>query len=614
MRSHRPKLLLLLPLLVSLGSCWNKSPGHDPLTVDRTSPVLSDASQPVLLNDALTVYFSEPIRPRSVTEDSVILLDHDGHQVRGEIEVGSDWIAFVPEPPLAKDLSDGSFRPGGQYRLHLTGQPRFARIRASSGRSLSETTSFDVYVAARDQAPDGLPAILRPPASDLPLMLPESDVSHYIAADAPRLQMHFTLPILPTSLRPEAFRIRTQEPGVILRPRSVRVVNSPLDDHYGSTVEIDLGAVPQSQDGGRVRLVEGDFINVELLPDSGLLDYAGRAPLLVNAQQFWSVVEGLSLPICEWPAGGEAYAGDGDLQAGFEVRGSTIRPRVRVEAGNGSLGVFRPKANITLRPGQTFDPGDGRQVASEGGDFHFRAIDVPEGVEVTIDAQDGPVRLLASGGIRIAGSLQLLGPPARLPSRFPLYPVQELIETARVALVSAGDLELRGAITGSTPVSEGQSALLLATAGSLRLHGSLPFQTILVPEAREGSSGNRIEGVRGQSLLYQGRFTPGLARGADFEVVGVLPWRQLPPRLDSGRLEVGGLDGDLTVLWQATSADAIRGEHPDLSPGRVGRWQPARDRDVLVIGAGCFVRMKLSTRVRYGAPLPTVGELRLVEN
>jgi hypothetical protein len=224
------------------------------------------------------------------------------------------------------------------------------------------------------------------------------------------------------------------------------------------------------------------------------------------------------------------------------------------------------------------------------------------------------VRLLATGGIRIAGSVRLLGVPTPLPHRYTLYPVQELIETAAVALVAAGDIELRGAVTSSTPVSEGQSLLLLATAGSLRLHGTLPFQTILVPEARDAGSGNRIEGVRGQSLLYQGDFTPGLAEGSDFQVVGVLPWRQLPSHLDSGLLEVGVLEGDLSVLWQATSADAIRGEHPDLSPGRVGRWQPARDRDVLVIGAGCFVRIKLSTRVRHGVPLPSVSELRLVQN
>ena len=145
-------------------------------------------------------------------------------------------------------------------------------------------------------------------------------------------------------------------------------------------------------------------------------------------------------------------------------------------------------------------------------------------------------------------------------------------------MVAAGDIELIGEIRSATPVSEGHSALLLGSAGTLRLQGRLPFQTILVPDAVEGGQDNQIEGVRGQSLLYQGRFTPGLAPGADFEVVGVLPWRQLPAYLDSGFLEVVGLDDGLEIAWQATSADAIRGEVPDLSPGRVGRWRPARGR------------------------------------
>lgn len=619
MRSHRPKLLLLLPLVAALSGCWDKRPTSTALTVDRTSPVLSDPSRPVLLNDALTVYFSEPIQPRSVNEDSVVLMDENGHTVRGEVEVGTDWIAFVPAAPLAKDLGDGSFQPGGHYRLHLGGQPRFSRIRAEGGGSLSETTSFDVYVAKRDEAPDGLPAILRPLASDLPLMLRETDVPQHVASDAPRLQMHFTLPVLPTSLSSQAFRIRLYNPGAILLPRSIRVVKSPLDDHHGSTIEIDLGAVPQTRDGRQVRLKEGDFISVELLPGNGLLDYAGQVPLPAKSAQFWSVVEGRSLPICEWPLGGEAYVDDA-LQVGFEVRGSMIRPRVRIEAGNGNLGVFRPKSNMTLRPGVVFDRGDGQQVASTGADFHFAAIDVPAGVEVTIDAQDGPVRLLAAGGIRIAGSLRLLGSPTALLPRYTQYPVAELIDAARVALVAAGDIQVGGEIKSEMAVAETQSVLLLATAGSLRLRGGLPFQTILVPDTEElgtagpAGSASRIEGVRGQTLLYQGRFTPGVARGGDFDVAGMLPWRQLPAHLDSGTLEIGGLIGDLSIVWQATAADPIRGDHPDMSPGRVGRWQPARDRDVLMVGAGRFVRLKLSTRVRHGEPLPSVDELRLVEN
>lgn len=615
MRSHRPKLLVALALSAGLAGCWDKAPARVSLQVDRTSPALGEGAAPLLLNDAVTIYFSEPIRPTSVTEDSVTLLDENGHQVPGQpLRVGTDWVAWVPQPPLSKDLNDGSFRPGGHYRLVLAGMPRVDRIRSKNGHSLDHRTTFDVYVADRDQAPAGLPAILRPSASDLPLVLRTSDVTQHVAADAPRLQLHFTLPVLPSSLERDAFRIRVLGAGVLV-PRSVRVVTSPLDDldFPGSTVEIDLGAVPEFEDGTRRALTDTDYISVALLPDAGLTDYAGRPPL-PSEPQFWSVVAGRNIPVCSWPAEEHSYVSEDALGAGFEVQGTTIQPRVRVEAGNGSLGGFRPEADITLRPGEAFDRGDGEMVMSSGSDFHFTSIEIPEGVTVTVDASTGPVRLLSCGGVHIAGSVRLVGAIAPLPTHpFIEQPVQDLIDAVRVAIVAASDIRIDGQIASATAVSPADTALLLATAGWLRLHGTLPFQSVLVAEARGGES-SRIEGVRGQSRPYPASFRVGLAEGADFEVEGVLPWRRLPPHLDSGLLQLAEQSGDMSIEWQSTSADAIRGEVPDLSEGHVGSWQFARDRDVLVAGGGAFVRMRLKARVRQGQPVPTIRELRLVEN
>ncbi|MFT4512658.1 MAG: hypothetical protein ACI89X_000782 [Planctomycetota bacterium] len=617
MRSHRPKLLLLLPLLAGLSGCWGKGPAGAALSVDHPSPPLGDRNAPLLLNDAITIYFSDSIRPTSVTEASVTLIDENGHHVPGApLRVGTNWVAWVPKPPLAKDLSDGSFRPGGHYRLVLAGMPRPDRIRSQNGRSLASRTSFDVYIADHDQAPEGLPAILRPTASDLPLMLRTFEVTQHVAADDPRLQLHFTLPVLPSSLRREAFRIQGLHAGVLI-PRSVRVVTSPLDDldFPGSTIEIDLGSRPEHEDGERRPLADGDFISVRLLTDSGLVDYAGRAPLPQQEPEYWSVVAGRSVPICEWPDGEHSYASEDSLRAGFEVRVSSIVPRVRVEAGNGSLGVFRPTSDMTLRPGEMFDRGDGKLLVSAGSDFHFSSIEIPEGVKVTVDATGRPVRLLSCGGVHIDGSIELVGSTSPLPSDpFNTQPVQDLIDAVRVSVVAAGDLRVRGDIKSTTAISESETALMLATAGWLHLQGSLPFQSVLVAEARGGESTSRIEGVRGQSRPYPASFNVGLAKGADFEVVGVLPWRRLPPHLDSGLLQIGDQSGDLSIVWQSTAADAIRGELPDLTEGHIGGWQYARDRDVLVAGGGAFVRMRITARVRHGQPLPSLSELRLVEN
>jgi hypothetical protein len=571
----------------------------------------------LLLNDAITIYFSEPIQPTSVTEDSVTVIDENGHQVPGaSLVVGTDWVSWVPEPPLAKDLSDGSFRPGGHYRLVLAGIPRVDRIRSRNGRSLDRRVAFDVFVAELSQVPAGLPAILRPSASDLPLLLRTSEVPQYVAADYPRLQVHFTLPVLPSSLTREDFRVRVLNGGVLV-PRSVRVVTSSLDapDFPGSTVEIDLGARPEFEDGTRRPLVEGDFISVKLVLGSGLVDYAGQPPLpsATSAAQFWSVVAGRRVPICEWPIDEQSFVSEDALRPGFEVRGSTIAPRVRVEAGNGSLGVFRPVGDMTLRPGETFDRGDGKLVASSGSEFHFSAIEVPKGVKVTVDATAGPVRLLSCGGVRIEGSVQLIGPTSPLPTHpFIAQPVQDLIDVVRVSIVAAGDLQVLGDIDSKAAISGSETALLLAAAGRLRLYGGLPFQSVLVVDARGGDS--RIEGVRGQSRPYPASFEVGLAVGSDFEVQGVLPWRRLPAHLDSGQLQIGDQSGDLSIVWQSTSADAIRGELPDLTEGHVGSWQYARDRDVLVAGGGAFLRLRLTARARHGVPLPNLSGLRLVEN
>ena len=95
-----PANLVLAATVVAAG-CWQRGGEAKPLTIDRTSPVLGDSSRPVLLNDSLTVYFSGPILPLSVTPDSVTVLDDQGHQVPGDLRLGDNWVAFVPEPPLA---------------------------------------------------------------------------------------------------------------------------------------------------------------------------------------------------------------------------------------------------------------------------------------------------------------------------------------------------------------------------------------------------------------------------------------------------------------------------------------------------------------------------------
>jgi hypothetical protein len=615
MRCFRPKTtaLLLVPLAFVLGGCWQQARDPEPLVVVRTSPQLGEPSAPVLLNDALTVYFSRDLRSLSVTPDSVTLLDEDGHAVPGRLVTGSNWISFVPAPPLSPSLDDGSFRPGGRYRLQLAGQPRPDSIRSTAGQLLDAAVTFDVYVADRGFAVPGLPSILRPAATDLPFLMRRPEVPMPVASDDPRLQVHFTLPVLPDTVTVDAFRVQLLGSATEIVPRSVKVLHSPIDAFPGSTVELDLGALPRASGQAVGALRDSDWISVSVRPKGPLTDYAGQAPLL-QAPVIWSVVAGASVPVCAWPSDEAGYADADGLGPSFEVRGARIQPRVRVEAGTGALGDFRPEQDLTLRLGEPFDRGDGVQQVSDGSAFSFASIDIPVGVTVTVDARSGPVQLLATGGARIAGELKLQGPTVALPDgAFGLQPVSDLIEVAPVSVVAAGPITVEGAITHGDEGLLGQSALLLASAADLRLDGRLPILTMLAVESFGNGVGGSIYGVRGSSRVYPVMFVVGLAPGASYQVEAQLPWRRLPEYLDRGVLQLEGAGEAVSVDWQAAPADPIRGTRPDLSVGRAGRWQPARDGDVVVAAAGAFLRLRLRATVASGQPIPGVDRLRIVE-
>ncbi|MBL8732409.1 MAG: hypothetical protein JNN13_08575 [Planctomycetes bacterium] len=602
------------PLLLCAAACWQAAPQSQPFGIVRTSPDLA-AGQPVLLNEALTVYFSDAILPLSVTSDSVTVLDDAGHQVPGALRCGANWVTFVPEPPLAADLDDGSFRPGRSYRLLIAGCPRPDAVRAQDGRRLAEAAAFDVRAAARDELPAGLPAPLRPPASDLPFALQTPEVSQQLPADAARALLHFTLPVLPSSLSAESFRIlrfqRMGEPPEALQPRSVRLVTTRFDEFPGSAIEIDLGSLPQRVDAAPTsRLRVGDLINITLVGDASLRDYSGSRLLPVTSQSlWWHVVDGASIALVEWPSGSERLAADDAVLPSFERHAGLLRPRLRVECGDGSLGMFRPTRDTTVRQGQPFDRGDGQMVVGTGSTLPFLAIDVPPGVKVTIDAAAAPVHLLVAGGVHVAGELELLAPAGRVPvRRLQTPPIDELREAAAIAVIAGGAITIDGRVTAPVDAS-----WLLASADRLVLGGELPLHTLLAFDAATESSAPAIEGPRGQSTVVPAAFTYGVPPAADFQVSGWTPWRQLPVGRDGGVLQLVDRVGDLSVAWQSAPVDSYRPELPDLGVGRVSRSQLVVPESRIGVPAGAFVRFELAARVRGGRPLPGLRELRLVD-
>lgn len=489
-----------LLLLALAGACAPPTPTPPPFSVSHASPRLATGAPPVLLNEALTVYFSAPIEPLSITTDSVALVDEAGHKVPGSLRAGANWVMFVPEPPLAADLDDGSYRPGSRNELRLAGLPLPDAIRSADGRRLSASLALPVQIARLDQAPAGLPAPLRPPGDDLPLRLRAPTVLQRARADEPRLQLHFTAPLLPRSVTPAAFEVIRMRDLRAIVPRAAHLYSSRLDALPGSSVEIDLGGEVAGGADGDAGLRPGDFVSVTARTGAdGVRDLRGNAVLPDSPPCWWEVVAGAELMVAEWPGPGDAFVAADGMAPGFELRGGLLQPKVRVEAGDGSLGVLRPKRDLVLQPGVPFDRGDGQMVMSRGTEFPFLAIAIPAGVTLTLEGGSVGMQLRCCGEVHIDGTLQVRGPRSTVAiGRAAVLPVRDLVEATPTSIVAALDIHVTGALRADAGAGEG-APLLLASAGIIHLAAELPVHTLLAVEALAPTERSAIRGQIGRA-------------------------------------------------------------------------------------------------------------------
>ena len=361
-------------------------------------------------------------------------------------------------------------------------------------------------------------------------------------------------------------------------------------------------------------LKEGDFIMVSVQNVAApLRDYRG-IPVLAPIDQCWNVVAGTSISLVTWPTLEGGITGEDAIWPGFEFVSGVVRPCARVEAGDGSLGLFRPRSDLVLVPGLPFDRGDGVLVTSRGGAFPFLAIDIPAGITVRVDGRSGPVVLLAAGGVHIAGTLEVGTGSASLHVPSHGVAVQELIDNSTFSLVAAGDIRLLGSLEVTTPLASDRSAVTLASAGRIHLVGKLPFNSILAVESTQASpNGPAIVGPRGQVTTAVASFSYGLAPGARWTARGTSPWRALPMDRDGGVVRLIDWDPRLRASWQVAPAHPVRRGEPDLTVGRIGRSEPVIDHERLAVPAGSFLRFHLEADLDAGRVLPLMRELRLVD-
>ena len=571
-----------------------------------------------MLNDAITVHFSQPVDPLSVTSDSFAVLDAEGHPVRGRLRVEGTYVTFEPETPLSRELRDGSFLPSRHYRLVVQGYPRVDGVRSKSGRLLGDGIGRSFQTAPEGPTAAGYPAPLRPVfAESRPFLLRPSDVGSVpLPIDDPRLQLHFTLPVLPSSLTVGAFEVTllrrggTEDAIERIEPLAVRLLpQQPTDEFRGATVELEFGSSARVHGTDRrVPLEPMDFMGVRLAAGpSALLDYAGR-PVPVQVQ-WCNIVPGVAVAVAEWPVdeGAQVWL-DHDLAVpGFEVTPRrTLLPLVRVEAGSGDLGTLRPTFDLVIRTGELFDPGDGVPRLAPAADFEFRSIDIPEGVTVRVRGAAGPIRFLAMGRARIAGRLEFQAPflpSATVPA---VADFGALAAGAEFLLLAPSGIEVTGSVVGVQGSTHGPLALV--TAGELAVSGTVPAGTLLATE-RAGMFPTPPSGC----VPVRVRLRPGLPKGAECSVSGWSAFLALPSDRAASVLRIRLVAAGIRTLWQVAPHDPLQRGVPDLDPARVPPAREAVDGQRIEAAAGSFLRLRLQADLRAGEPLPELLSVRALD-
>ncbi len=138
---------LCLALLSLLPGCTPAEPDGGRLALESAFPAAG--GQPLLLNDAIRLTFSEPVDPTSVTRESARIVNRrTGVEAQGEWLVDGRLVRFQPSGVRNAALSDGGFRPGQTYRLTLTGFPFLGAIRSTGGASLERSAALDYLVVS----------------------------------------------------------------------------------------------------------------------------------------------------------------------------------------------------------------------------------------------------------------------------------------------------------------------------------------------------------------------------------------------------------------------------------------------------------------------------------
>ncbi|MEM7198809.1 MAG: Ig-like domain-containing protein [Planctomycetota bacterium] len=623
--SDRPqsRRVLTLALLAGLGgACQRPGEAVEPaaFAVVRVEPAGALAGEPttLLLNQEITVRFSHAVDRTSITRDTLCITDAAGRRIDGQLRTGSHSVTFVPRPPLAPSLDDGSFRPGAEVRLEVIGFPRANGVRDLRGRVLdgSVTRRFRAVPA------EAKPALLRSSSSPFGFALDQGSLR--MATDSHVLRLDFHESPLPSTVTPEAFEVRVFRAGAIT-PVAVETARlttrARAYEHLpGWSIELEFAEPPLREPG---------VFAVKLVDDPAVMlrDPSGAPPRLLTLTEDRQVrisdMVGLPLWVRVYPGErvpllredfdlGLTFGAVSPGAVKFECVDGRAVPQVRTEAGAGTLGVFAPRQSMDLAPGQPFDRGDGVLVRASGRSFDFLGVFIPRGVTVRVRGQEaGPLVIRACGSVRIEGTLLLDATPVGHWNESAADPaVDVLLDASGVAILAGGDILIPGQIRHQPAAggASGGSPLSLIAGGGLMLNGRLPPATILATEP-SGRVAGAVQGdpIRVAIAPMRRRVAAGLA----LETAAVTPWLPLPSGAGEALdVVLGGVRGGLAVEVQAAPADPRQPALPALDLVEAPRRLPLRSP--LAVPPAGFVRFFLSARLRPGEALPSLDSITVL--
>lgn len=398
--SLAPLIGVGLGAALAISGCQRADDEPRLLWVERFRPA---GERGVFLNEVLTVHLSAPVDPASVHRSSARVVDDRGRPVEGQFEVDDERLHFYPRAPATALLTDGTFEPGGTYRLELAGFPRPDGIRGREGEPLGRPWNAVFTIASEST---GEPLFEDPTLwSAHPLTLVGTELQ---PTDPIVLACDEALD--PRSVRGQAFQLR----------RFVDGGDGDVGDVDGPRlVHIPLRATLTSNDrgGARVSLFPVDDEDVRRALDPGEYHFGydpGAEPLLDlggnRVGAIWGGLPGGLVPLAVTAADRAGSARsfvldflDGGLRSPEEPLG------VDGTAWWDDGGV------VTVRlPAAVGDGRDGAVLVSEGaalGSIAATSLTLPPGCGAEL-AGDGPIVLRSQGRVALSGRLDRRSPEA----------------------------------------------------------------------------------------------------------------------------------------------------------------------------------------------------------